>query len=289
VTDPAAPLLGFTLTPEQSRFSAQHVRLAYREAHKMSERTGIPYDELQGPALIGLCKGASTFDASRGWQPSSYLCPKIRGELLHFIRDKTYLLRIPHKVRELWMTGRRHLPYGRSDAWIARECGVELEVWLDCRAICSGPPVELNEAVQGQPAAVEQVDQLAREDDRTGALEAAVAAAWDSSPTAANSVFWGINMIRHPSRRLAAVEVIIDAALNVLESGKLPAPAQEDSSCAPATAPGPTRPLAVISLPLLSVACDIEELEQMRSLKKANWHKKAKTIDNNMEQLILSL
>ena len=75
--------LDFKLNKEQQAFCAEHVRLAYSEAHKFSRRTGIPYDDLIGAAHIGLAKGAHRFDPAMGYKPSTYLVSLIRGELLH--------------------------------------------------------------------------------------------------------------------------------------------------------------------------------------------------------------
>ena len=219
-----AASLGFVLTEEQQAFAAEHVRLAYREAHRMAKRTGIAYDELQGAAIIGLCKGAATFDASMGWKPSTYLCPKIRGELLHYCRDKTYLLKIPHRVRELWMRGRKYLPFGRSDQWIAEELQVPLEEWLDCRSICSGPPLELNDTVHEVQALGKYGENKMKESDRTEAYLEAAEAAWRALPSSANALFWSVKGAANAKLRSDAVEQLLGATMDALAGADLPEP-----------------------------------------------------------------
>ena len=49
------------------------------------------------------------FDPSLGYRPSSYVVPKVKGELLHHLRDTGFALRISHRYRELWVKARKHL------------------------------------------------------------------------------------------------------------------------------------------------------------------------------------
>ncbi len=214
--------LDFKLSKKERAFAHEHVRLAYSEAHKFSRRTGIPYDDLIGAAHIGLCKGAKRFDTSMGFKPSTYLVSLIRGELLHHCRDKTYLLRISHRMRELWMKGRKHLPFGRSDQFIADDLQIELSEWLECRHVCSGPPLQLNETVHevtspgyhGKPQLVE--------DDRTEAYTDAARLAWDNAPKTGAKLFWGCQGVGGSGNRIEALEHLIDAACDVLDGFGLP-------------------------------------------------------------------
>lgn len=222
--------LDFTLTKEQQDFAASHVRLAYSEAHKFSRRTGISYDELIGAAHIGLCKGAKRFDPDMGYKPSTYLVSLIRGELLHHCRDRTYLLRISHRMRELWMRGRKHLPFGRSDQYIADDLKIELSEWLECRHVCSGPPLQLNETVHevtspgyhGKPQIVE--------DDRTEEYLDAARLAWDNAPKVGAQLFWGCQGVGGYDNRVEALEMLLDAACDVLDGYGLPDVDSDDAA-----------------------------------------------------------
>lgn len=214
--------LDFRLTKEQAAFAAEHVRLAYSEAHRFSRRTGISYEDLIGAAHIGLAKGAHRFDVSMGYKPSTYLVSLIRGELLHYCRDKTYLLRISHRLRELWMKGRKLIPYGHSDIEIAKELNVELTEWLECRHICSGPPVQLNETVHeitspgyhGQPQIIE--------DDRTEVYLDAVKQSWEAHPSKAAALFWNIRgHLGSAEQRVAALALILEGAAEILDGNEL--------------------------------------------------------------------
>ncbi len=122
-----------------------HVPLAQRQARRFAVRHGLEYDDLLGPAYEGLCKAALGFDPSLGHRPSSYVVPKVQGELLHHLRDTGFVLQISHRLRELWLRAREPLARGLSDAQIAAELGVSLALWQECRLACGQPPLPLHE------------------------------------------------------------------------------------------------------------------------------------------------
>ncbi len=125
-----------------------HLRLAQQQARRFAVRHQLEYDDLLGPAYEGLCKAALGFEPHLGHRPSSYVVPKVRGELLHHLRDTGFALRISHRLRELWIRARALVAAEQSDAEIADALGVPLEQWIDCRLACGQPPLPLHE-VQG--------------------------------------------------------------------------------------------------------------------------------------------
>jgi DNA-directed RNA polymerase specialized sigma subunit len=131
------------LSPEQRRFAAEHLGLARQQAHRYARRWSMPIDDLLGPAYEGLCKGAAQFDPAKGFRPSSYLVSKVKGELLHHLRDTGFAVRISHRYRELWIKARRWLELDLSDEEIAIRLGISLEDWLDCRQACGQRPLSL--------------------------------------------------------------------------------------------------------------------------------------------------
>lgn len=153
--------------------AADNLNLARREAWRFHRRTDLPYEDLESVAFIGLMKACHRFDASMGWRFSTYSVPKIRGELLHWVRDYTWLLRLSHRMRETWVKGRRLLDRGHTDKEIATELGISLEEWLDTRSACSGAPLELKDSLYVPTASLE-----AKEDDRLSRLELSITKAW---------------------------------------------------------------------------------------------------------------
>ena len=237
--------LDFTLTKEEAEFAATHVRLAYSEAHKFSRRTNIPYDDLIGAAHIGLCKAAKRFDPSRGFKVSTYAVSLIRGELLHFCRDQSYLIRISHRFRELWMKGRKHIPYGRSDAFIAKELGVELSEWLECRHICSGPPLQLNETVHDVQAPGYHGKPQIVEDDRTATYVDAVRMSWENQPKKAAQMFWGCSGMGRSSDRRSSLEAIVEMAIDILDGNPIVVVDPINETLAAASCEGPDAELSL--------------------------------------------
>jgi RNA polymerase sigma factor (sigma-70 family) len=135
----------FKLTKEQQQLAADNINLARREAWKLQRTTDIDYNTLEGAALEGLCKAAHRYDPSSGFKFSSLAVPTIRGELLHWIRDKTYAMRLTHKMREKWIKGRKLMYKGSTDIQVAKELEIELSEWQEIKSVCSGPPLEINE------------------------------------------------------------------------------------------------------------------------------------------------
>ena len=118
----------------------------------MQRSTGIEYHTLESVAFEGLCKAAYRYDPNRphpvtgkSMKFSSLAVPTIRGELLHWVRDKTYAVRLSHKMREQWVKGRKMLYRGSTDLEIASALNISKEDWLEVRKVCSGPPLELKE------------------------------------------------------------------------------------------------------------------------------------------------
>lgn len=131
------------MTAEQRSFAVTHLALAQQQARRFAIRHRLAYDDVLSAAYEGLCKAAIGFDPSLGHRPSSYVVPKVKGELLHHLRDTGFALRISHRYRELWIKARPLIALGLGDRLIASRLGVPVEVWLDVRVACGGPVVSL--------------------------------------------------------------------------------------------------------------------------------------------------
>lgn len=147
----------FQLNRAQQKLAKDNLNLARREAWRIQRTTGIDYQTLESVAFEGLCKAAHRYDPNRphpstgkSMKFSSLAVPTIRGELMHWIRDKTYAMRLTHKMRERWVKGRKMLYRGATDIEIAQALGISLEDWIEVRKVCSGPPLELKE--QAKPS-----------------------------------------------------------------------------------------------------------------------------------------
>ncbi len=148
----------FKLSPEQQKMAADNLNLARREAWRIQKTTGIDYSTLEGVAFLGLCKACYRYDPESGFKFSSLATPTIRGELLHWVRDRTYAMRLSHKMRENWVKGRKMLYRGSTDIEIAQALDISLEDWQETRSACSGPPLELKD--QAMPTESLEPDEI---------------------------------------------------------------------------------------------------------------------------------
>ncbi|MFM7236799.1 MAG: sigma-70 family RNA polymerase sigma factor [Cyanobium sp.] len=133
------------MTAAERQFAVRHLGLAQQQARRFAIRHQLDFEEVLGAAYEGLCKAALGFDPSLGFQPSSYVVPKVKGELLHHLRDTGFALRISHRYRELWVKARKHLNQELGEEQMAEALQVPIEVWLDVRLACGSPPLPLPE------------------------------------------------------------------------------------------------------------------------------------------------
>jgi RNA polymerase sigma-B factor len=117
-----------------------HTGLVRKIAHKFSHQCHEPYEDLEQIGYFGLIRAIERFDPSQGYAFSSFAVPYIRGEMLHFLRDRSTLLKIPRRWQELYNEGQRvrkelSLSLGRSpkDAEIAEKLRVSLQEWQETK------------------------------------------------------------------------------------------------------------------------------------------------------------
>jgi RNA polymerase sigma-B factor len=166
------------MTDAQRVLAEANLNLARDIAWQYHRRTQIEYKTLEGAAFEGLCQAAARYnpdlineDTGKPMRFSSLAVPYIRGSILHYIRDKTYSLRLTHRMRELWVRGRKMLSIGYSDIAVAKAIGIDLEEWQDIKTACSGPPLELkNQATPSEPLEPEEVDHLTAFREEAGQL-----------------------------------------------------------------------------------------------------------------------
>ena len=63
-------------------------------------QTGLESDDLLQVGCLGLIKAYNRYDAKRGAPFPSFAKPHIRGAILHFLRDRAGLIRLPRAVEE---------------------------------------------------------------------------------------------------------------------------------------------------------------------------------------------
>ena len=75
--------------------------LVYSVANRLSSRVDLPREDLAQVGIFGLIKAVESFDFKRTSSLSSYAIKFIHGAILHELRDRQSLVRIPRQLWEL--------------------------------------------------------------------------------------------------------------------------------------------------------------------------------------------
>lgn len=87
--------------PLRNKIVTANLGLARSVAYRYRNSCSIDFEDLQQVASLGLIKAVEKFDSSQGNAFSSFALPWIRGEVLHFIRDKSSPFSKVRKVMEV--------------------------------------------------------------------------------------------------------------------------------------------------------------------------------------------
>lgn len=78
-----------------------NIGLVRREAHHWLHQSDESYDDLMQVGSFGLIRAIERFDLAKGYAFSSFAVPYIRGEIQHYLRDKSSSMRIPRRWQVL--------------------------------------------------------------------------------------------------------------------------------------------------------------------------------------------
>ncbi|MEO1623321.1 MAG: sigma-70 family RNA polymerase sigma factor, partial [Cyanobacteria bacterium J06632_3] len=81
--------------------------LVRKIAHRVSHQCAEPYEDLEQIGYIGLIRSIERFDPGQGCAFSSFAVPYIRGEMLHFLRDRGTTVKIPRRWQDLQKEGQK--------------------------------------------------------------------------------------------------------------------------------------------------------------------------------------
>ncbi len=85
----------------RNRLVRLNAGLVRKIAHRISHQCSEPYEDLEQIGYLGLIRAIERFSPSQGCAFSSFAVPYIRGEMLHFLRDRGTAIRIPRRWQEL--------------------------------------------------------------------------------------------------------------------------------------------------------------------------------------------
>ncbi|MDB9496206.1 RNA polymerase sigma factor SigF [Spirulina major CS-329] len=141
--DSLSLLQAYRTTPDlqtRNRLVHLNIGLVRREAHHWVERCPESYEDLLQVGCLGLIRAIERFDVTKGNAFSSFAIPYIRGEIQHYLRDKSTPIRIPRQWQEIWrraikVTQALRVEMGRqpSDRDIAAALNISHAHWQEIK------------------------------------------------------------------------------------------------------------------------------------------------------------
>jgi RNA polymerase sigma-B factor len=139
----------------RNRLVKLNMGLVRKVAHRIAHQCPEPFEDLEQCGYIGLMTAIERFDPSQGYAFSSFAVPYIRGEILHFLRDRANTVRIPRRWQQLSRDGEKArqalaAKLGRqpNEQEIATALNIELTEWRSVKLAASNrSPLSLNACV----------------------------------------------------------------------------------------------------------------------------------------------
>ncbi|GAB4465739.1 MAG: RNA polymerase sigma factor SigF [Elainellaceae cyanobacterium] len=130
--------------------------LVRKIAHRVSHQCAEPYEDLEQIGYMGLIRAIERFNPSQGCAFSSFAVPYIRGEMLHFLRDRGSAVKVPRRWQDLQKEGQRvraelvkDLGRQPMDQEIAEHMGISVHEWREIKmAVRNRLPLSLDATVQ---------------------------------------------------------------------------------------------------------------------------------------------
>ena len=89
-------------SPElRNQLVQMNLGLVRREAHHWLCHSNESFDDLMQVGSLGLIRAIERFELSKGYAFSSFAMPYIRGEIQHYLRDRSAVVRIPRRWQSL--------------------------------------------------------------------------------------------------------------------------------------------------------------------------------------------
>lgn len=133
-----------------------NIGLVRKEVHHWLHQCSESYDDLLQVGCIGLIRAIERFDMSKGNAFSSFAIPYIRGEIQHYLRDKSPSVRVPRHwltlerqsavvMKDLQVQLNRH----PTDTEVAIALDISVEEWQEIKLACRNrAPLSLDAPVQ---------------------------------------------------------------------------------------------------------------------------------------------
>jgi RNA polymerase sigma-B factor len=141
----------------RNRLVEMNLGLVRKEVHHWINQCNESFDDLLQVGSIGLIRAIERFDVSKGHAFSSFAVPYIRGEIQHYLRDKSPSVKIPRRWQDLQRQAisvikalQIELNRQPNDMEIAAALGIQISEWLEIKsAKRNRVPLSLDAPVSG--------------------------------------------------------------------------------------------------------------------------------------------
>ncbi|MEM9769902.1 MAG: RNA polymerase sigma factor SigF, partial [Cyanobacteria bacterium P01_D01_bin.71] len=124
----------------RNRLVKLNAGLVRKIAHRVSHQCSEPYEDLEQIGYLGLIRAIERFNPVQGCAFSSFAVPYIRGEMLHFLRDRGTTVKIPRRWQDLQKEAQkcqgeiiRKLGRQPNDQEMAVALDVSVEEWREVK------------------------------------------------------------------------------------------------------------------------------------------------------------
>ncbi len=120
-----------------------NIGLVRREAYHWKNQCQESFEDLMQVGSIGLINAIERFDVSKGNAFSSFAVPYIKGEIQHYLRDKSPTVKMPRAWLTVYNQGCKIIRTKRAENGrepssqdIANELGISVNEWYDIKLAC---------------------------------------------------------------------------------------------------------------------------------------------------------
>ncbi len=142
----------------RDRIVRLNIGLVKKEVLFWTDRHSEIYDDLLQVGSLGLIGACDRFELNRGYAFSSFAVRYIRGEIQHYLRDKSTSVRIPRRCMDLYQQSikmmqklRNTLQREPSNREVANALGVSLCEWQEAKlAYQNRAPISLDAPIRSE-------------------------------------------------------------------------------------------------------------------------------------------
>jgi len=127
-------------TELRNQLVEMNLGLVRKEVYYWSSQGAESYEDLLQVGCIGLIRAIERFDVTRGHAFSTFAMPYIRGEIQHYLRDKSPSLKLPRRWQDLQqqaisvtLTLQQQPHRSPTDAELAAALAISLTEWQNIK------------------------------------------------------------------------------------------------------------------------------------------------------------